>query len=172
MGVPASAADADHRADSTAETQSAVKERRPPSKSRRSTSMNCLLMSSNLRLRLRMKVAASSAGWGVYECTNVRDAVRAAVLHRAPLALVDIRDQSSDAEAFDDLIRVVRSTADSLIVICDQEATPEKELWSRQNGAWLYLPGVDEESDLARICREAKAIAEKLRGKSLAGATA
>lgn len=172
MGVPTSTAEADQRAQSTVDAATAVKERRPPSKSRRTASMNCLLMSSDRRLRLRMKVAASSAGWGVYECSQIRDAVRAAVLHRAPLALVDIRDQVGDAGAFDDLIRVIRSTADSLIVICDQESTPEKELWSRQNGAWLYLPGVDEESDLARICREAKAIAEKLRGKSLAGATA
>ncbi len=38
------------------------------------------------------------------------------------------------------------------------------EIWSRQLGVWMYLPGVDDESDIAMLCGEARNAVEKLNG--------
>jgi hypothetical protein len=43
------------------------------------------------------------------------------------------------------------------------------EVWSRQLGVWMYLPGVDSESDLALVYSEARGIVEKLHGEKLPG---
>jgi len=118
-----------------------------------------------------MKKGATLAGWKTIECSAPAEAIRQAMLQTFPLALIDIRkgsqsgeSQLDDQQPYNDLLRVLQSTTGNLVVVCDSEAHPEGELWSRQLGAWMYLPNVDEQSDLARICREAKAIAEKLRG--------
>ena len=133
---------------------------------------SCLLLSADSRLRLRMKKGATLAGWNTIECSKPADAIRQAMLQNFPLALIDIRkgvlgEGSDEQQPYNDLLRVLQTTTGNLVVVCDQEATAEGELWSRQLGAWMYLPSVDEQSDLARICREAKAIAEKLRGPTV-----
>lgn len=154
----------------------------------------CLLVSADERLRRRMSLAATSAGWNPVECQTPEESLRQAVLINFPLALVDLggayqatsggRSDSTASGArasegaiatphpagfasYGDLLRMLKQSASNLVVICDRDSNPEGELWSRQLGAWMYLPNVDEKSDLARICREAKAIAEKLRGTSL-----
>jgi hypothetical protein len=43
-----------------------------------------------------------------------------------------------------------------------------EEIWARQLGAWMYLPGVNDHSDVAMLCGEARNAAEKL--SSLGGA--
>jgi hypothetical protein len=47
-------------------------------------------------------------------------------------------------------------------VICGNEGRPQEEIWARQLGAWLYLPGVVESDDVAMLCGEARQIAEQL----------
>ncbi len=142
----------------------------PVSRSRQQAAVSlwsCLLVSTEQQLRRRMREAASEAGWNPVECKTVEESLRQAALHVFPLALIDVGHQLP-SKVHEDLIRSLRQSASNLVVVCDQDANPEGELWARQRGAWMYLPEVNDASDLARICREAQAVTEKLRGPAKA----
>jgi hypothetical protein len=53
-----------------------------------------------------------------------------------------------------------------LVAVCGKPNDALGEVWSRQLGVWMYLPGVDCESDLALVCGEARSIVEKLWGRA------
>jgi hypothetical protein len=46
--------------------------------------------------------------------------------------------------------------------VCGNPNDTLGEVWSRQLGVWMYLPGIDSESDVALVCSEARSIVEKL----------
>jgi hypothetical protein len=49
-----------------------------------------------------------------------------------------------------------------LLVLCGNDGEALEEIWAHQLGTWLYLPGVDEASDLSMVCSEARTVVEKL----------
>jgi hypothetical protein len=60
-----------------------------------------------------------------------------------------------------------------LTVVCGGMGNPTEEIWARQLGVWIYLPGVIDPHDMQPILGEARDIAERLvlgRGAALAGA--
>ena len=79
------------------------------------------------------------------------------------LALVDL-DQVSDHERQElrSAIEVLSSQSGLLIVLCGQENQPQEEIWARQLGVWLYLPGVKDGTELSVLCSEARPLAERL----------
>jgi hypothetical protein len=48
------------------------------------------------------------------------------------------------------------------LAVCGNPDDAMGEVWSRQLGVWMYLPGVDGHSDIALLCSEARNILEKL----------
>lgn len=138
----------------------------------------CLILSRNPSLQQHLNRSAKAAGWATTLCNELADAMRYANLRRFPLAMVDISaslggdttsDQlAEDREKYNDLLRLLNPMADGLVVVCDKEISGMGELWARQHGAWMYLPEVNEHSDLELLCREAKRSAEKLEAKRLA----
>jgi hypothetical protein len=60
------------------------------------------------------------------------------------------------------VLEQLASQSGVLLIVCGNEGSVEEELWVRQRGAWLYLPGVVEASNLALLCGEAKQIVERL----------
>ena len=44
-----------------------------------------------------------------------------------------------------------------LLVICGHDGDVEEEIWARQLGVWLYVPGLSNASseDLALLCQQA-----------------
>jgi hypothetical protein len=49
-----------------------------------------------------------------------------------------------------------------LLAVCGKPDDTLGEVWSRQLGVWMYLPGVDSQSDIALLCGEARNILTKL----------
>jgi hypothetical protein len=49
-----------------------------------------------------------------------------------------------------------------LLAVCGKPDDITGEVWSRQLGVWMYLPGVDSQSDIALLCGEARNILRKL----------
>lgn len=120
----------------------------------------CLVSSADNRLRRLLVAAAREGGWQTRDCATPEEAIREAVLHRTPLALVDVgsvEDRASHA----DLLRMVRTASNGLVVVCDHAANPEGELWARQEGAWVYLAGVNESSDIALVCQQARLLMQE-----------
>ena len=100
-------------------------------------------------------------------CTTGDDAIRQSVRQRVDLALVDL--QSAIAEQEERLRTLVQQLAarkGPLLAVCGKPDDTTGEVWSRQLGVWMYLPGVDSQSDIALLCGEARNILKKLSDSS------
>jgi hypothetical protein len=108
--------------------------------------------------------AAHEGQWSTIVCHCADDALRQAVRQRVQLALVDLQSASaSQAPSLKKLVEQL-SARRILLAVCGKPDDPMGEVWSRQLGVWMYLPGVDSQSDIALLCAEARQVLEKLGG--------
>lgn len=127
----------------------------------------CLIVSTSPRRAQLLVRAAHEEHWATLLCTNADDALRQALLHRVHLALVDLQSTSIDQEpSLRGLVERLASRGGPLLAVCGKPDDAMGEVWSRQLGVWMYLPGVDCQSDIALLCSEARSILEKLRGRA------
>ena len=125
----------------------------------------CLIV-SNCDDRLAMlEQAAFDGGWSTVACGDGDQAWMAVKRQRFQLVIVDL-DTSTELEHFKDLSKDISESSNVLLVLCGTEGNGLEEIWARQLGAWLYLPGVTTGSDVAFLCEQAMPVAEKLNGKS------
>jgi hypothetical protein len=107
-----------------------------------------------------LDLAATDSGWKTFPCT---DAVSArAQIHRwlMQLALIDLQGQRP--ETLRPLVEEITACSGLLSIVCGNEGDVEEEIWVRQRGAWMYLPGVSDKSNVSLLCGEARQIAERL----------
>ena len=119
--------------------------------------VQCLVMSCDERRRDMLYKAATSQGWRAIACKDGAKAIRESILQRVQLALIDL--QSALTAQRQDLKRLVESLADrrdTLLVLCGGAGDPREEIWARELGVWMYLPDVDETSDVGSLCAEAR----------------
>lgn len=123
----------------------------------------CLVVSTSAR-RAQLWVRAAHEGqWATIVCTTADDAIRQSVRQRVDLALVDLQSASSEQEErLKKLVQQLAARNGLLLAVCGRPDDTTGEVWSRQLGVWMYLPGVDGESDIALLCGEAKNILKKL----------
>jgi hypothetical protein len=127
----------------------------------------CLVVSLSARRAQMLARAAHEEHWATIICDSADDALRQTVRQRIQLALVDLQS------APDSRVRALRELVEQLakrrmlLAVCDKPDDASGEIWSRQLGVWMYLPGVDSQSDVALLCAEARHVLEKLGGNSL-----
>jgi hypothetical protein len=123
----------------------------------------CLVVSTSARRAQLWVRAAHHEYWATIVCTTADDAIRQSVRHRVDLALVDLQSATADQEerlrAF---VQQLAARDKPLLAVCGKPDDVTGEVWSRQLGVWMYLPGVDGESDIALLCGEARNILKKL----------
>lgn len=82
-------------------------------------------------------------------------------------------DSNSQAEAqaanghpgqdadWNDLCQAIAGLPSVLLAICGREFDPAQEIWARQLGVWLYIPGlsVDDAAEVAEVCEQALLVA-------------
>ena len=136
-----------------------------PKGSNKSAKFRCLIASDNA-LRVSMfSRAAVEQGWEPVVCYDANMAAREAVCQQFQMAVVDIADNGAmSTKRFREIAERLVAEKNALIMICGSEDNADEEIWARQIGAWIYLPGVDDQTDLAMLCGESKNIVEKLRG--------
>ena len=123
----------------------------------------CLVVSTSARRAQLWVRAAHEEQWTTIVCSTAEDANRQAVRHRIDLALVDLQSASAECESrLRDLVRQLAARDGPLLAVCGKPDDTQGEVWSRQLGVWLYLPGVDNESDIALLCGEARNVLKKL----------
>jgi len=123
----------------------------------------CLVVSTSARRAQIWVRAAHEEQWATIVCTTADDAIRQAVRQRVDLALVDL--QSATVEQGGQLRGLVEQLAAKngpLLAVCGKPDDANGEVWSRQLGVWMYLPGIDGHSDIAMLCAEARNILKKL----------
>ena len=124
--------------------------------------MQCLVTSCDEQRREMLCQAATEHGWQAIACQDGERAARHSVLARVHLALIDL--QSALAKQQEETRKLVESLArrgETLLVLCGSEENPEEEIWARQLGVWMYLPGIDEQSDVGSLCSEARQVTSK-----------
>lgn len=138
---------------------------------KQTATFQCLVVSAHDAMREMLTRSANEAGWDAVICSGASVACTAIQRDRFQMALIDLQDLTLDeTAAFRELAEQVALSPDGLLMLCGNEGDCMEEIWARQLGVWLYLPGVDLNSDLVSLCAEALPVAEKLTGDSPAPA--
>ncbi len=124
----------------------------------------CLIVSADPARREMLERAASEGGWKTSACADAVTALAYLGRSLVQLAMVDLENQP--AHAFQSVVEQSTSQSGLLLIVCGNEGAIEEEVWVRQLGTWLYLPGVTESSNLRLLCSEARHIAERLAKSS------
>jgi DNA-binding NtrC family response regulator len=124
------------------------------------STFQCLVVSADKERGPMLQQAAAEGGWNACVCVDTATALAHVSRSFVHLALVDLEGRT--LQEFRPVLEQLASQSGVLLIVCGNEGSVEEELWVRQRGAWLYLPGVVEASNLALLCGEAKQIVERL----------
>lgn len=139
-----------------------------PHRGRRMGLLDCLIVSGNASRRSRFAAAADLAGWSECSAPETPAEIRRVIDGEFQLVIVDIASPIGDR--VNDTVELAEEFAarpGTLLVVCGSEDNVDEELWARQLGAWLYLPGVTDGDSLTSLCVEARRLRE---GAAFAGA--
>ena len=128
-------------------------------------SIRCLVVSGDAGFRNRL-TAVSELSVGV-SCEVPADEVEmvGAIDGDFQLVIVDVANPLGDR--VNDTVELAEEFAcrpGTLLVVCGSEDSVEEELWARQLGAWVYLPGVSSGDALVSLFAEARRVAERRGG--------
>jgi DNA-binding response OmpR family regulator len=125
----------------------------------------CLVVSISPRRAQLLVRAAHEEQWATIVCNTADDALRQSVRQRVDLALVDLQSApTAEERMLRVLVEQLAARHGPLLAVCGKPDDTTGEVWSRQLGVWMYLPGVDCQSDIALLCAEARNILQKLGG--------
>lgn len=123
----------------------------------------CLVVAPRAPRREGLSQAAQEGGWVTISCRDAASARQCVETMFLQLAVVDLEGPAGTVPPdFPELVEYLASVSDLLLVVCGHEGRPHEELWVRRLGTWLYLPGVEETSELATLCGEARELAERM----------
>jgi hypothetical protein len=110
-----------------------------------------------------LREAAAAQDWDPIVCDSAEEALRQVARHRLQMVMVDLEVTGRRTpDSFKDMTERLAGESERLLILCGNEGDAAEEIWARQLAAWMYLPGVDDQSDVAMVCGEAKNVAQKL----------
>lgn len=124
--------------------------------------LKCLVVSGDGGLRGRLDTMADLGGWAACEAPVDTSDLRSAIEGDYELVVVDIAHPLG--ERVNDTIEVAEEYASrpgTLLVVCGSDESVDEELWARQLGAWVYLPGVSGGDALMSLFAEARRVLER-----------
>jgi hypothetical protein len=127
----------------------------------------CLIVSTDSAKRDMLSLAATDAGWDTIVCVDQQQGMTAIQRMRFQLAWIDVAVATA-TKPFRELCQAVAALPGVLLVVCGHEQNAEEEIWARQLGVWLYLPGVSLEhaSDISLVCEQAQLVAGNAKTSS------
>ncbi len=124
--------------------------------------LECLIVSGNNTRRETLSRAATESGWSSVVCGDPDTARHMASRIAVKLAIVDLEKCSpADLGGLRDLSAELTRLGGPLLVVCGTDGDAQQEIWARQLGAWLYLPGMAGVDAMATLCGEARQVVEK-----------
>jgi hypothetical protein len=88
-----------------------------------------------------IRSAAEEESWQPTLSRDVRQFLRQLFQHRTPLTFVDLPSHVADEYRLYQVAVERASEMKELVAVCGGDQTPEEEIWARQLGVWVYLPG-------------------------------
>jgi DNA-binding NtrC family response regulator len=130
---------------------------------RDSAILQCLVVSSDESRRESMAWAARDGGWQTATCGDAQTALDRARWMFLQLAIIDLTSpDGGEPTGFRQLVEKLACGSHVLLLTCGNEGDAEQEVWARHLGVWMYLPGATDGDDLASLCGEARAIAQRM----------
>jgi len=130
--------------------------------------LECLIVSPRAKQREVLSRAATASGWASVVCSDADTARHLAQRIVVKLAFIDLEQGSLDAlVGLQDLASDLSRMGCPLLVVCGTDGDTQQEIWARQLGAWLYLPGIAGVEAMTQLCEEARTVIE--RSKSQVG---
>lgn len=127
----------------------------PPGKLSANT-LRCLVASASQTRRNLLTQAAADAGWDDVVCVSPDQALGQFRRFVFQFAMVDLDDRGGTPDGVRELIQTLSQDSSRVLIgVCGHEADPEEEIWIRQLGIWLYLPGVTTASEVSLAYEQA-----------------
>jgi hypothetical protein len=128
----------------------------------------CLVVSTSARRAQLWVRAAHEEQWATIVCSTADDAIRQSIRQRVELALIDLQSApGAQEQMLRTLVEQLAARKGPLLAVCGNPEDTTGEVWSRQLGVWMYLPGVDGQSDIALLCAEARNVLQKLSSQAV-----
>ncbi|RIK79325.1 MAG: hypothetical protein DCC68_13475 [Planctomycetota bacterium] len=123
----------------------------------------CLVVSAHAERRDVLRRAAIEGGWLPLVFADAELAWEESRRSATPLVVVDVHDDvDRPANGNRWLFERLSREPGHLMAACGREAlAPQDEIWARQLGAWLVLPGVADAHDLSIVFEEAGKVLER-----------
>lgn len=124
--------------------------------------LRCLVVSGDRGFRGRLEAVSELSGCTACETPADAAELAGAVDGKYELVIVDIVHPVG--ERVNDSVAIAEEFASrpgTLLVVCGSEDSVDEELWARQIGAWVYLPGVSGGDALMSLFAEARRAGER-----------
>lgn len=121
----------------------------------------CLVVSADQACREALAEAGSKAGWETVVCADAQNALAAVRRTRFSLVWIDLNYHGRTPAGFRQLCQTVTGMPNMLVIVSGHEADADEEIWARQLGVWLYLPGISpvHVDEFAELYEAAKQVA-------------
>ena len=126
--------------------------------------LKCLVLSGDRGLRNRLDAVMELSGWSACDAPDRSADLGAVVDGDYQLVVVDVAHPLGDRVS--DTVEIAEELASrprTLLVVCGSVGSVDEELWARQMGAWVYLPGVSGGDALVSLFTDARRLAERRR---------
>jgi DNA-binding response OmpR family regulator len=124
--------------------------------------LKCLVLSGDRGLRGRLDAVTELGGWSACDAPEDAADLQAAIDGDYQLVIADVANPLGDR--VNDTVEVAEEFAarpGTLVVVCGSEDSVDEELWARQIGAWVYLPGVSGGDALMSLVTDARRLVER-----------
>ena len=124
--------------------------------------LKCLVLSGDRGLRNRLDAVMELSGWSACDAPENAADLQAVIDGDYQLVITDIAHPLGDRVS--DTVEIAEELASrpgTLLVVCGSTASVDEELWARQMGAWVYLPGVAGGDALVSLFTDARRLAER-----------
>jgi hypothetical protein len=126
------------------------------------SSLECLIVSSSASRRELFSRAATASGWSSVVCGDTDSARYKANRIVVKLAIIDMeKTLPAESGGLRELSTELAGLGGPLLVLCGADCDPQQEIWARQLGAWLYLPGMAGAEAMTLVCDEARQVVER-----------
>lgn len=137
---------------------------RAPMRGAAKSTLECLIVSTNRKRRELLSQVAADSGWSTLVSADSEGARRLADRIAVKLAIVDLEGSpTADGAGLHQLSAELARAGGPLVLLCGAERDPQQEVWARQIGVWLYVPGLAESDvdGLGLLCGEARFVVDR-----------
>lgn len=146
----------------TSEEVRSLASQAPAMRTARGPMLKSLVVTGDAGLRGRLGTMSELGGFASCDMPAEATEFRSVIDGDYQLVIVDIAHPVG--ERVSDSIEIAEEFAGrpgTLLVVCGSDDSVDEELWARQLGAWVYLPGVSGGDALMSLFAEARRVAER-----------